>query len=66
MSDELSVSCENTPNDKDVCNVFNFNKNLAKSTSNDWYGTIRVLKKLNYLERTFYQFMAVAKVIFYE
>lgn len=59
---DLALSCESTVNFPDVCNIFGFTKNVAKSTVADWFGTLRAFKKLNYLDRSIYQLVAVARV----
>jgi len=61
-NNEISVRCdENAGFDGNECSFFEFSKNLSKSTSKDWFGTLRVLKKLNYLEKSIYQISAVAQ-----
>ena len=57
----LSVTCENQSYHEKQCSLFEFSKNLTKSTSKDWFGTLRILKKLNYLEKSIYQIVAVAQ-----
>jgi hypothetical protein len=60
-NNEISVGCENPTNHEKQCSLFEFSKNLTKSTSKDWFGTLRILKKLNYLEKSIYQIVAVAQ-----
>jgi hypothetical protein len=51
------VNTEHSPN---VCSYFNLTKNLAKSTSRDYFGSIQAVKKLVYLEKAVYQMVIVA------
>lgn len=61
--DELVVNCENSPNFMQTCGTtFELRKNFVKSNKNEWFGTITIVKKLNFLEQSFYQLIAVAKV----
>lgn len=57
---DLSLKCENTPQFPDTCNFLGFEKNLLKSKSFHWFGTLKAFKKFDYLQKTVYQFFAVA------
>jgi len=58
---DVFVACENTLDHPDVCSFFSFNKIVNKSTRSDWFGTIQVHRKLNYLEKSVYQLVAVVQ-----
>ena len=59
---DIQVQCESNVFYADACDFFGFRKDLAKSNSQMWYGTLVANKKLNYLERSIFQFYAVARV----
>lgn len=63
LNDEVNVSCENTMNFPNSCDIFSLKKNALKSSKNDWYGTIRIMKKLSLLENSLFQFIIIASVI---
>lgn len=46
----------------DVCKIFKFFQRTELSSNQDWIGNIRLLSKLNYLDRSVYQFLAIARV----
>lgn len=48
----------------DVCNIFSFEKIAAKSSGNDWFGMIKVMKNIDYKQIAVYQLTAIAKVKF--
>jgi hypothetical protein len=60
-NNEILVKCENATFEGNECGYFEFRKNLTKSTNKNWFGTLRVLKSLNYLEKSIYQIVAVAQ-----
>lgn len=62
---DVTVSCEDTMDFPGVCDIFRPSKNVLRSSRNNWYGTIQVLKKLNYLTKSIYQFILVAKVKYF-
>jgi hypothetical protein len=62
MENEISVACESTRHFQDACSLFEFQRNPLKSSKNEWFGTLRAVRKLDYLEKSFYQLFAVAKV----
>lgn len=68
VESEIEVTCENTAEFRDACTAFEFRRNDSITVthrhfnSNEWFGHIRVLKKLNSLEHPLVQFVAVAKV----
>jgi len=57
---DLSLKCENTDQFPDTCNFFGFEKNLLKSNSYHWFGSLKALKKFDFLQKTVYQFFATA------
>ena len=62
IESEIQVGCENTLEFPDVCSMFEFRKNEAKSTKNRWLGSLKILKRLNYMEHSLLQLNAIAKV----
>jgi len=57
---DLSLKCETIHRFPEACDLFGFEKNILKSKSYHWFGTLKALKKLDYLQRTVYQFFATA------
>ena len=46
----------------DACSIFKFVRRAELSSSQDWIGNIRLVSKLNYLDKSVYQIIAIAKV----
>jgi hypothetical protein len=62
---EINLKCENTPNYPDACETFSFYRISSRSSNTNWLGSLRVLKQLNFLEKSIYQFFGVASVSFF-
>ena len=62
---EVFVGCQDTIPFTDACKMFVLNKNVFKSDADNWYGTIKIKNKLNYLQKSVYQFSIVAMVNIY-
>ena len=62
VENEVQVTCESTLEYPDACGVFELRKNETKSRPNRWHGTLRVVRRVNYLDKPLFQFVVLAKV----
>ncbi len=58
----ITLECKDTCFCSDVCSIFKFVRRTDLSSNQDWFGTLRLVTKLNYIDRSVYQLTAIAKV----
>ncbi|CAF0830739.1 unnamed protein product [Brachionus calyciflorus] len=60
LTNGVNVKCENLPSHPNSCEIFTLAKNELKTNTNEWYGSILALQKLDYVKQSIYMFILVA------
>ena len=60
--DELVLTCEQIKYHPDACDLFGIERNIVKSNTSDWFGSLKTLRPLRYRAKSHYQFIIRAQL----